>query len=124
MLQQGGTVDSKVFIEFCKKLLHDDGGKIFLIVDGVKYHDSKAVREFVAGTEGNFRIFFLPPYAPDTNPDEWVWNNVKTAQIGRKMVRSVSDLYSNALAALRRLQDNPALVLGFFGDPHLAYIRW
>ncbi|ORT46789.1 hypothetical protein KBI5_23280, partial [Frankia sp. KB5] len=62
--------------------------------------------------------------APDTNPDEWVWNNVKTAQIGRKMITSVSDLYSNALTALRRLQENSALVIGFFGDPHLAYIGW
>ncbi len=72
MLQQGGSVDSKVFIEFCSKLLHDDGGKVFLIVDGVKYHDSKAVREFVTSTQGRLRIFRLPPYAPDTNPDEWV----------------------------------------------------
>ncbi|WP_166793653.1 transposase [Frankia sp. B2] len=86
MLQQGGSVDSKVFIEFCRKLLQDDGGKVFLIVDNVSYHDSKAVRRFVAGTDGRLRIFFLPPYAPDTNPDEWVWNNVKTAQIGRKMM--------------------------------------
>jgi len=124
MLQNGGSVDSKVFIEFCRKLLHDDGGKVFLIVDNVKYHDSKAVRQFAAETEGRLRIFFLPPYAPDTNPDEWVWNNVKTAQVGRKMITSVSDLYSNVLAALRRLQENPALVMGFFGDAHLAYIRW
>jgi transposase len=124
MLQQGGTVDSGVFIEFCEKLLHDDGGTVFLIVDGVKYHDSKAVREFVAEANGKLRIFYLPPYAPDTNPDEWVWNNVKTAQIGRKMITSVSDLYSKALAALRRLQANPGIVVGFFGDPHLAYINW
>ncbi|OHV55968.1 IS630 family transposase [Pseudofrankia sp. BMG5.36] len=124
MLQQGGSVDSKVFIEFCRKLLHDDGGKVFLVVDGVKYHDSKVVREFVAAAEGKLRIFYLPPYAPDTNPDEWVWNNVKTAQIGRKMITSVSDLYSKALAALRRLQENPALLVGFFGDPHLVYIHW
>ncbi|EYT91618.1 hypothetical protein ThrDRAFT_02741 [Frankia casuarinae] len=40
------------------------------------------------------------------------------------MITSVSDLYSNALTALRRLQENSALVIGFFGDPHLAYIRW
>ncbi|KDA40442.1 MULTISPECIES: hypothetical protein [unclassified Frankia] len=40
------------------------------------------------------------------------------------MITSVSDLYSNALTALRRLQENSALVIGFFGDPHLAYIGW
>ncbi|ORT46552.1 IS630 family transposase [Frankia sp. KB5] len=107
MLQHGGSVDSSVFIDFCRKLLHDDGGKVFLIVDGASYHDSKAVREFVTTTEGKLRIFRLPPYAPDTNPDEWVWNNVKTAKIGRKTITSISDLYSQALAALRRLQEQP-----------------
>jgi transposase len=124
MLQNGGSVDSRVFIEFCRKLLKDDGGKVFLIVDGVKYHDSKAVREFVTSMDGKIRIFYLPPYSPDTNPDEWVWNNVKTTQVGRKMITSVSDLYSNVLGALRRLQESPGIVRGFFGDPSLAYIAW
>jgi len=66
----------------------------------------------------------MPPYSPDTNQDEWVWNNVKTTQVGRKMITSVSDLYSNVLGALRRLQENPGIVRGFFGDPNLAYIAW
>jgi transposase len=124
MLQMGGTVDGAVFIDFCKRLLKDDGGKVFLIVDGAGYHGSKAVREYVATTDGMLRIYYLPPYAPDTNPDEWVWNNVKNGQVLRKNIADVSDLYSMAEAALRRLQKAPEIVLGFFQDPHLAYIGW
>lgn len=122
MLQHGGSVGSKIFIEFCGRLLADDGGKAFLVVDNVKYHDSKAVREYVTKTEGRLRIFFLPPYAPDTNPDEWVWGNVKHHQIGRKRVVSVSDLYTKAKESLERLRELPEIVRGFFEDPHLAYI--
>jgi transposase len=30
------------------------------------------VKRFVQSTEGKLRLFFLPPYSPDLNPDEWV----------------------------------------------------
>ncbi|WP_416211577.1 transposase, partial [Frankia sp. Cas3] len=42
---------------------------------------SKAVREFVAGTEGKLRIFVLPPYAPDTNPDEMSWSQCSSCRV-------------------------------------------
>jgi transposase len=56
---------------------------VFLVVDGHTNHRAKKVREFVAATDGQLRIFTLPGYAPELNPDEWVWNNVKADRIGR-----------------------------------------
>jgi hypothetical protein len=52
--------------------------------------------------------------SPDTNPDEWVWNNVKRTHIGRKIITSISDLHSNVLGAHRGLQENPGIVRGFY----------
>jgi transposase len=40
-------------------------------------HRSKKVAQFVESLEGKLRLFFLPPYAPEVNPDELVWNDVK-----------------------------------------------
>jgi transposase len=98
-------------------------GKIFLIVDGHPVHKAKKVAEFVKDhAEGRMRIFFLPPYSPDLNPDEWVWNNVKNDRIGRSVIMSADDLKSMAIGALRRLQKLPGVVRGFFRDPKLAYI--
>ncbi len=67
-------------------------------------------------------IFFLPPYSPDLNPDEWVWNNVKNDRVGRKVIMGKDDLKAKAIGALRRLQKLPDVVRGFFRDPHLSYI--
>jgi transposase len=83
-----GTVDSKVFIEFCKRLLKDAKGPVYLVVDGHPCHRSKATTEFVASTDGRLRLFQLPGYSPQLNPDEWVWKNVKHDRIGKIGVTS------------------------------------
>jgi transposase len=117
-----GSMNSERFIEFLKKLLADVTGPVFLVVDGASYHRSNAVKKFVESTEGRLRLFQLPAYSPQLNPDEWVWNNVKNTQIGRKIVTRKSDLTDNAWNSLQRLKDLPQLVRGFFHDPNLAYI--
>ena len=111
------------FIDFLKALLDSVPGKIFLIVDGHPVHKAKKVSEFVKEkAAGRLSIFFLPPYSPDLNPDEWVWNNVKNDRIGRGVIMSADDLKAKAIGALRRLQKLPGIIRGFLRDPKLAYI--
>lgn len=120
---QEGSMNAGKFTGFLKALLDSVDGKIFLIVDGHPVHKAKKVTEFVeTKADGRLRIFFLPPYSPDLNPDEWVWNNVKNDRIGRGVIMSADDLKSKAIGALRRLQKLPDVVRGFFRDPKLAYI--
>lgn len=117
-----GSVNAAVFITFCRRLLHDTKGTVYLVVDGHPYHRSNAAKEFAAKTEGKLKLFFLPGYSPELNPDEWVWKNVKHDRIGKMGVTSKDDLKAKATNSLRRLQKLPHLVLGFFHDPNLAYI--
>jgi transposase len=118
-----GTMNAATFISFCRRLLHDDIGPVFFIVDGHPVHRSKAVKEFVESTDGRLRLFFLPPYSPELNPDEWVWKNVKHDRIGKAGIRSAEDLRQKAENALRRLQRLPGLVCAFFLDPHIRYAK-
>lgn len=118
-----GTMNAETFIAFCRRLLHDAPAAVFLIVDGHPVHRSKAVKAFVESTDGRLRLFFLPPYSPELNPDEWVWKNVKHDRIGKAGVRSAEDLRQKAENALRRLQRLPGLVCAFFLDPHIRYAR-
>ena len=50
--------------------------KIFLIVDRGSAHRARKTRDFVDSLDGALSLFFLPPYSPDLNPDELVWNHV------------------------------------------------
>jgi transposase len=102
---QEGKMNAGKFIDFLRALLDSVPGKIFLIVDGHPVHKAKKVSEFVKEkADGRLSIFFLPPYSPDLNPDEWVWNNVKNDRIGRSVIMSADDLKAKAIGALRRLQ--------------------
>jgi transposase len=117
-----GSTNAETFIDFCQRLLHDAPGPVYLIVDGHSAHRAKATTEFAASTDGRLKLFFLPGYSPELNPDEWVWKNVKHDRIGKTGVVSKHDLKTKAIGALRRLQKLPALVRGFFADPHLRYV--
>ena len=116
-----GRVDAAVFIDFCERLLHDDGGTVFLVVDNHSIHKSTRTKEFVAGTQGRLKLFFLPAYSPELNADEWVWKNVKYDRVGRSGITSFSDLRTKVTCALERLQQTPAIVKTFFRDPDLHY---
>ena len=117
-----GTFTSATFIDFCRRLLHDADRPVFLVVDGHPTHRSTAVKEFIAATAGRLRLFYLPGYSPQLNPDEWVWKNVKADRIGRAGIIDKDDLKAKALAALHRLQKLPHLIRGFFADPNLRYL--
>jgi transposase len=117
-----GSLNGPVFIDFCRRLLDDTPGPVFLVLDGHPVHRSKAVKQFAGSTGGRLRLFFLPGYAPELNPDEWVWKNIKHDRIGRAGVSGPEDLKAKALAALHRLQRLPHLVQSFFRDPNLRYI--
>jgi transposase len=118
-----GNFTAAKFIEFCKRLLNDATAPVFLIVDGHPAHRAKAVKDYVASTDGRLRLFFLPSYSPELNPDEWVWKNVKNDRVAKQVPMNKAELKSLALGALRRLQKLPNIVRGFFADPHLAYIH-
>jgi transposase len=117
-----GSFTGARFIEFAKKLLADTDGPVYLIVDGHPAHRAKVVTEFVASTDGALRLFVLPAYSPQLNPDEWVWKNVKHDRVGRTAVVDADDFTSTILGALRRLQKLPHIVRAFFADPDLRYI--
>jgi transposase len=117
-----GNLNAPTFIDFCRRLLHDAPRPVFLVLDGHPVHRSNAVKQFAEATGGGLRLFFLPGYSPELNPDEWVWKNIKHDRIGRAGVTGPDDLKDKALAALHRLQKLPQLVQGFFRDPNLRYI--
>jgi len=69
-----GRVGATRFIEFMKRLVHGSDRKIFLVVDGHPFHKARKVTTFIETKpiKERFRLFFLPPYSPELNPDERV----------------------------------------------------
>jgi transposase len=111
------------FLDFCKMLVADAGRPVFLIVDNSQVHRAKILKAHAEQSKGMLTLFFLPPYSPDLNPDEWVWKNVKHDNLGRASVKSESELAQFASIALSKLKEMPDKLRSFFGDPALRYIR-
>ena len=118
-----GRVNSDSFIEYLQKLLHDVPGKIFLVLDGHSAHKSSKTKAFVASTKGRLSVFYLPPYSPQLNPDEWVWHNIKHDRVGKMAARNLEEMKAGIEKAVSRLQSCRDIVLGFFRSPDLAYIK-
>jgi len=117
-----GNTNAGNFIEYLKKLMHDIPGKIFLIVDGHSAHTAKVTRQFVADNPDRIKLFYLPPYSPELNPDEWVWKNIKHDHVGKMAARTKDEMRKGIERAVARLQSAVEIVTGFFADPDLRYI--
>lgn len=76
-------------------------------------HRSKKVRDCVEAQDGKPKLFFLPPYSPELNPDELVWNVitgqdsvrtvVKDRQTLRRLVRGVLHGFQRSTEKLKKL---------------------
>ena len=115
-----GTATAQTFCTFLERLAVGVEQKIFLIVDGHRIHRARKVEECLKRLDGKIELFFLPPYAPQLNADEWVWNQVK-GRVGRQTVRDKTELKEKILSALRSLQKLPGKIRGFFRDPDIRY---
>ena len=116
-----GRMNAAKFIVFLKRLIHGATRPVFLILDSHSIHRSARVRDFVKATRGMLRLFFLPPYAPELNPDELVWNDLKANSVGRRSLRTGKEIKTAVISHMRSLQRRPARIRSFFREEHVAY---
>jgi transposase len=95
--------------------------KIFLIVDRGPAHIAKKTKAFVGGFSDKLRLYYLPPYSPDRNPDELVWKHLKADTVGRTSITSLDDFKAKVKSSMLSLQRNPGKVRSFFQKPSLKY---
>lgn len=94
---------------------------IFLIVDRGPAHRSKKTKAFVESLGGKLRLFFLPPYSPDRNPDELAWKHLKVDTVGRSAIQSYADFKAKVKSSMHSLQRNANKIRSFFQKDTLKY---
>ena len=121
MIKKKGGVNADVFIAFLRRLMIGSKNRIFLIVDRGPAHIAKKTKAFIASLGGQLRLFYLPPYSPDTNPDELVWKHLKADTVGRTSITSFDDFNQKVRSSMLALQRSPAKIRAFFQKPSLRY---
>jgi transposase len=119
MIHEGRTT-AQVFVKFLQQLMLGQTRKIFLVVDNHSIHTAGVVKEYVASTDGQLELHYLPPYSPQLNPDEQVWKNVKE-RVAKQKPTDRASLRSLIEQALKRLQELSQIVKGFFRHPQCHY---
>jgi transposase len=116
-----GRVNAEVMCQFIDRLMKGATRQVFLILDGHPTHKARKFRSQVESYKGRLRVFYLPAYAPQLNPDEHVWNEVKNHGVGRMRISGPDQLKTQVVGCLRHLQKSPAKVRGFFQAPSTCY---
>lgn len=116
-----GKVNADVFIDFLNRLVVGCAKKVFLVVDGHPSHKAKKVEKFLETKKDQIELFFLPPYSPELNPDEFVWNDLKNNGVGRTAITGPDMLKETAMNYLRKLQKLPERVASYFKAPSTKY---
>jgi transposase len=116
-----GALNATLFLTFLQRLVRSAGGKVFLIVDNLKVHKAGKVQAWVAAHRERIELFFLPAYAPEHNPDEFLHSDLKRSLGRRPAARDKAGLESRLRGYLCRLQRQPERIRAFFQAPTTRY---
>jgi transposase len=116
-----GTMNSARFIDFLKRLIKGAKRKVFLILDNLRVHHSKPVKEWVAKHKNEIELFFLPSYSPERNPDEYLNCDLKQGISSKPSPREESQLIKNVRSHMKLLQNNPNRVKKYFEHRYIKY---
>ena len=116
-----GALNADLFLAFLKRLIKTAKRKVFLIVDNLRVHKAHKVTAWVDKHKDRIELFFLPAYAPEHNPDEFLNNDVKQTIARRPVAKSKDALQASLRSYMRGLQRQPNKVQSFFKTPSTRY---
>jgi transposase len=114
-------MNADLFIKFMGRLIKDAGRKVFLIVDNLKTHHSKPVKEWLQAHSGEIEVFYLPSYSPELNPDEYLNCDMKAAVHSGIPARNEKELKTKVVSHMRKLQKLPERIKKYFKHPRIKY---
>lgn len=118
-----GAMNADIFKDFITRLIHDCGTPVFLIVDNLKVHHAKVLAEWLAERwqDDKFKLFYLPSYSPELNPDEYLNRDVK-AHLAEKSVPKTKEGMRDAITRhLENRRGDRSAIKRFFEKDEVRY---
>jgi transposase len=116
-----GALNADGFIAFLRRLTKDAGRKVVLIVDNLKVHKARKVQAWVESHAHEIELCYLPAYAPDHNPTEYLNNDLKQRLRQQPQPGSKEELIRSARSVLRTIQRSPERVRAYFRPEPVRY---
>ena len=112
---------SEVFVRFLQRLSRQVKRRIYLIVDSHPVHRSAVAKRWVDERRGEMKLFFLPGYSPELNPDEYLNQDVKSNAVGKRRPTTQTEMLKNVRGYLRSTQRQPGVVVKYFCAEPVRY---
>lgn len=109
-----GSVNALIFIGFLKSVKRHMGGrKLILVIDNLRVHKARTVNEYLKKQGSWLTVEYLPPYAPELNPTEYVWSSRKRKEFGNAVITDSRSLDRRIRESGERARGDPKLLKGF-----------
>ena len=116
-----GRFNSGVFKMFLQQMIKYSRQKIYFVTDGHPAHKTAILNEWLAGNKDRIEVFFLPPYSPELNPQEYVNQDVKTNVIGKKRPINKAQMRENVESFMYSRKNDKKQVQKYFHVTHVRY---
>lgn len=114
-----GTVRSPQVVHFLDALLRHINGPMLIVWDRLAAHRSGLVRDYLTSLQGRIKVEYLPAYAPDLNPVEYIWAYWKQHELPNVCTKDYWQLGEVARRTLRRMRRRSRLVTAFWKQSSL-----
>lgn len=114
-LSQDHALNSEDVVAFLEHLLREVPGRIVIIWDGAPIHRSQVIKEFLAhGAAQRVHVERLPAYAPELNPGEGLWAQLKGVELRNLCCFNLPHLRRELRDAVKRVRRKPRILKGCF----------
>lgn len=115
------TMNADRLIEFMRQLIKSSSRKVYLILDNLRVHHSKVVKQWVEENKDKITLFYLPSYSPERNPDEYLNCDLKQGLSARKSPKNKETLQGNIQDHMDMLCSKPDRVMKYFNHKDIQY---
>ena len=117
---QSKSLGSSGVVRFLRHLLQHIPSRILLLWDGARIHRSGEIREFLAlDHDGRLAHEHFPAYAPEVDPQEYVWHQLKHVDLRNLTTCSLDELWKYMKGATQRLRNRVGVLKNFIKHAHL-----
>jgi transposase len=115
VLSQDHALNSADVVAFLEHLLREVSGRMVIIWDGAPIHRSHVIKAFLAnGAAQRLHVERLPAYAPELNPGEGLWQQLKGVELRNLCCVNLPHLRRELRNAVKRVRRKPRILKGCF----------
>ena len=115
------ALNAEIFVKFLKQLIKYRKRKIILVVDNLRVHHSRIVKQWLEKHKDRIELVYLPAYSPDLNPDEYLNNDLKQSITKEQVPRDKPELDAMVWVKMTLLETATEKIRAFFRHPLVRY---